>query len=189
MVHMHRVPFLMNALLVVVFAAVFPLAHIFNGWFFRWVEINPHISLIYLPAFLRLANVLILGRWYGTLATLLGGMLLMQYTHEATHVAVLNSLCSAGGPLLALALFRWHVGRPVELTSLKDLTLLTLVYAVCNAVLHHVLWSVYDRGMLQAPEQLLWMALGDLLGALLGAYLMKWGLLQCHRQRRIKADL
>lgn len=178
----------MSAALVIVFAVIFPLAHILNGWVFGWISISSHIGLIYLPAFLRLANVLILGRLNGTLATLLGGMLLMGYTHESPAVAFLNSLCSAGGPLLALVFFKWHTGRNVELTSLKDLTLLTLVYAVSNALLHHAMWSVLDRSMLDEPVQVLWMIVGDILGALLGAYLMKWGVM-AHRRHQLKADL
>ena len=66
----------MNALLIIALAELFPVVHIANGWLFKFAEITPHISLIYLPAFLRLANVLVLGPRNGTLATLLGGVLL-----------------------------------------------------------------------------------------------------------------
>lgn len=173
----------MSALLVIFLAVVFPLLHIFNGWIFQFAEISPHISLIYLPAFMRLAHVLILGRVQGTLATVLGGLLLMHYFDETPWVAVLNTVCSAGGPLLALQLFRWHAGRAVELTSLKDLTLLTLIYAISNAALHHAMWSVLDRTRLVEPSQVLWMILGDISGALLGAYIMKWSVTQWRRQK------
>lgn len=178
----------MKFLLIALFSVFFFLIHIANGWVFRFVEISPHIGLIYLPAFLRLANVLILGTVSGTLATLLGGLLLMQYTDEATAAAMLNSLCSAAGPLVALSLFRLHAKREVELTSLKDLTLLTLVYAITNALLHHALWTWLEPATLVSPLQVLWMILGDLSGALLGAYIMKW-LIVCHRQRKLKSDL
>lgn len=178
----------MNFLLIILFAIIFPVVHIVNGWVFKFAEVSPHIGLIYLPAFMRLANVLILGRANGTVATLLGGLLLMQYFDEVTSVALLNSLCSAGGPLLALSLFRLHAKRDVELTSLKDLTFLTLIYAIANAVLHHAMWSVLDPSKLVAPVQVLWMILGDILGALLGAYIMKWVIVS-HRQCRLKSDL
>jgi hypothetical protein len=154
----------MNFLLIILFAIIFPVVHIVNGWVFKFAEVSPHIGLIYLPAFMRLANVLI------------------------TSVALLNSLCSAGGPLLALSLFRLHAKRDVELTSLKDLTFLTLIYAIANAVLHHAMWSVLDPSKLVAPVQVLWMILGDILGALLGAYIMKWVIVS-HRQCRLKSDL
>jgi hypothetical protein len=178
----------MNWLLVIIFSVIFPLAHIANGWVFSFAEISPHISLIYLPAFLRLANVLILGRLHGSLATLIGGLLLMWYSNEASLSAWLNSVCSAGGPLLALFLFKLHVRREVELTSLKDLTVLTLLYAMSNAVLHHVMWSIVDRSNLVEPSQMVWMILGDIFGALLGAYIMKWGIVS-YRHYRLKADL
>lgn len=63
----------MNFLLIILFAIIFPVVHIVNGWVFKFAEVSPHIGLIYLPAFMRLANVLILGRANGTVATLLGG--------------------------------------------------------------------------------------------------------------------
>lgn len=178
----------MDLLLVIFMAVLFPLLHILNGWIFQFAEISPHIGLIYLPAFLRLANVLILGRLHGTLATLLGGVLLMRYFDENNAVALLNSLCSAGGPLLALTFFRWHAARAVDLTSLKDLTWLTLVYAVANAALHHAVWSVLDPSRLVAPVQVFQMILGDIAGALLGAYLMKWTIL-LYRHHKVRADL
>lgn len=181
-------PILMNVLLIIVFSILFPLVHVVNGWVFKFSEITPHIALIYLPAFLRLAHVLILGRLSGTLATLLGGLLLMWSFNETLTVALLNSLCSAGGPLLALFLFKLHAKREVELTSLRDLTVLTLVYALTNAVLHHAMWSALDPAMLVAPTQVLWMVLGDIMGALLGAYIMKW-VIVWRRRQKLEADL
>ncbi len=168
----------MNLLLIILFATLFPLSHLFSSWVFGFTEISPHISLIYLPAFMRLANVLILGWLNGFLATLLGSLLLTAYFQDAWLPSVLNSLCSASGPLLALGLFRWHSKRSVVLTSLKDLTLLTVLYAVSNAVLHHITWSLVDPSKLNAPLQVVGMIFGDITGALLGAYALKWVLVQ-----------
>lgn len=178
----------MNILLILVSALVYPLVHILNGWLFRFAEITPHIGLVYLPAFLRLAHVLILGRVSGTLATLLGSLLLMWHFDTDFSTSLLNSLCSAGGPLVALYLFRWHTGRDVALTSLKDLTLLTLIYAIANAVLHHTAWSVVDPSQLQAPVQVVWMIVGDILGTLLGAYILRWGILR-YRYHQLEKEL
>jgi uncharacterized membrane protein len=179
---------MMNTLLVILFAVFFPFSYVISSWVFGFAEISPHISLIYLPAFMRLANVLILGSFNGFLATLLGSLLLMAYLQVPAWAAVLNSLCSAGGPLVALWLFRWHSKRSVELTSLKDLTLFTLLYAVSNAVLHHLTWSLVDRSKLQAPSQVLWMILGDITGPLLGAYALKWVVVK-YRACKFKAEL
>ena len=176
----------MNLLLILVLALVFPLVHVFNGWFFRFFEITPHIALVYLPAFFRLANVLILGRWSGSLATFLGGLLLMLYLGSDFFAATVNSLCSAGGPLVALYFFQWHWGREVRLTSLKDLTWLTLIYAIANSVLHHAVWSVVDPTQLQKPDQVVWMVLGDIIGALIGAYLLRWSVLRYRSYKLLK---
>jgi hypothetical protein len=50
---------------------------------------------------------------------------------------------------------------------------LTLIYAPANALLHHFMWSQIDPTQLATPAQVLWMMLGDLLGALMGAYMLK----------------
>lgn len=177
----------MQYVLVVALAVIYPLVHIFNGIAFKFAEITPHIGLIYLPAFLRLFNVLILKPRDGTLATLFGGLLLMGYFNDSTVVGLLNLVCSAGGPLVALYLFKFHYKREFDLTSLRDLTVLTLIYAPANALLHHLMWSQVDPSQLAAPAQVLWMTLGDILGALVGAYMLKMSV-RWYRTRRINID-
>ena len=65
---------------------------------------------------------------------------------------------------------------------------MTLIYAVSNAVLHHAMWSMLDPSKLIEPTQVLWMIVGDISGALLGAYLMKWSI-TTYRQYRRHSDL
>ena len=178
----------MNALLIIALAVLFPIVHIANGWLFKFAEITPHISLIYLPAFLRLANVLVLGPRNGTLATLLGGVLLMRTFDDNSVNGLLNIGCSAFGPVVALLVFKAYTRRNFELTSLKDLGALTLIYAIANSVLHHLVWSVVDKSQLAEPVQVLWMVLGDIFGALIGAYAMKFVIRQ-FRLRQIAKDL
>jgi len=178
----------MSALLIIAFAVLFPVVHIANGWLFKFAEITPHISLIYLPAFLRLTNVMLLGPRNGTLATMLGGLLLMRTFGDNSITGLLNIGCSAFGPLVALVIFKTYTHRNFELTSLKDLSALTVIYAIANTVLHHLVWSVVDKSQLAEPVQVLWMALGDIFGALMGAYAMKFGISQ-YRLRQIAKDL
>ena len=163
----------MHLLLILALAVLYPAVHILNGWLFDFATINDHISLIYLPAFLRLFNLLVLGPIYGTLTTLLGGLLLLAKFDEPLMLGLLNILCSCAGPLIALISFRYYFKRRVQLTSLTDLSILTLVYCVANSLIHHITWLILDDthhfDMLQAMS----MFAGDLLGALLGAYLMK----------------
>lgn len=178
----------MNALLIIVFSLIFPITHIANGWIFEFAEVSSHISLIYLPAFVRLANVLVLGPLKGTLATFMGGLLLAQTFDEPFVASTLNICCSASGPLISLCIFKMYSRRNVHLTSIKDLGVLTLMYALSNAVLHHLVWSVVDPSKLSEPIQVVWMVLGDIFGALLGAYLMKWCILK-YRQVQVSRNL
>lgn len=174
----------MNFLLIIALALAYPVVHIVNSVVFAFAEITPHIGLVYLPAFLRLFNVLVLGPRDGTLATLLGGLLLMRYFDETTTVGLLNIVCSAGGPLLAFYLFKLHYRRAFDLASLRDLSILTLIYAPANALLHHLLWAWLYPSFLESWTQVLWMTVGDVSGALLGAYALRW----CVRRYRARAE-
>ena len=163
----------MHIFLILALAVLFPATHILNGWLFDFATINDHISLIYLSAFLRLFNLLILGPLFGTLSTILGGLLLMTQFNEPIELELLNVACSSAGPLIALIGFKIYWKRQVELTSLQDLATLTLLYCVCNSIIHHVAWVLMGQSQAFELTEAFWMFLGDLNGALLGAYLMK----------------
>jgi hypothetical protein len=163
----------MNFLIIIVLAVVFPLAHCMNAWVFEFANINTHVSLIYLPAFLRLFNILVMGPFYGTLATLFGGFILMEWFDETLSVALMNIAASCAGPLVAMMGFRIYFKRRVQLTSLKDLAIVTVAYALCNSLLHHATWLFIDIDHFFDANTSLWMFIGDLNGALLGAYLFK----------------
>ena len=92
-------------LLIPLCALLFALVHVASVNFLAFAEISPHVSLIYLPAFFRLLNVLLLGKFRGTLATALGGILLMQGLDGINLIGFMNVACSVSGPLLALWLF------------------------------------------------------------------------------------
>jgi hypothetical protein len=171
-------------LLIPLFALLYAVLHVATVNLLDFAEISPHVSLIYLPAFLRLLHVLLLGKFRGTLATALGGMLLMQSVDGINLFGFMNVACSVSGPLIALWLFERIHGRPVRLTSLKDLAWVTVVYCAANAGVHHMVWTIFDPRQLASPEMVLWMMLGDLSGALMGAYALKWVASRFQLQRR-----
>jgi hypothetical protein len=143
-------------------ACIYPFLHIMNGWIFSSLEITPHVGVIYLPAFVRMLNVLVLGNFKGTLATVLGGIFLMMVSRDSSVVGFLSVLCS------------FYTGRDVSLLSLKELGIVILLYSLLNALLHHLVWTLLDPAQLVRPQQFLWMMLGDFNGALIGAYALKW---------------
>jgi hypothetical protein len=163
----------MHILLILALAVLFPATHILSGWLFDFATLNDNISLIYMPAFLRLFNLLVLGALFGTLSTVLGGLLLIAQLDEPLGLALLNVVCSSAGPLIALIGLKIYWKRDVELTSFQDLAALTLVYCVCNSLIHHVTWVLMGQSQAFELDQVFWMFLGYLNGALLGAYLMK----------------
>lgn len=164
-----------DALLVIALGILYPLTHTANAWLFSFAEISPNIGLIYLPAFLRLLDILVLGKVKGTLAGLLGGIILLLWQgSDPTPLRVANMLCSCASPLVAVLLFEHWRQRPINLMSLTDLGLVTLIYCLSNALLHHFAWALLAPQALGSPDQLAWMVLGDLAGTLMGAYLLKW---------------
>lgn len=166
---------LLDFALIIGLGILFPLLHKANSWLFAFAEITPNIGLIYLPAFLRLLNVLVLGKFKGTLAGLLGGFILLVFNdQDPVPLSVVNMLCSSAGPVLAVLLFEHWQKRAVNLLSLRDLGLVTLIYCLANAVVHHFAWALIAPDHLRAPQQVLWMVIGDLAGTLIGAYLLKW---------------
>ena len=179
---MRWLPSLEQALIIGVAAVLFPMVHLFNAWAFQTLEFSPHISLIYLPAFLRLANVLILGNAWGTLTTLLGGFLLACWNNNVTLVEAMNVLASSTSGVVSVWLFQLFKERAVRLMVLRDLLQLVLLYALVNALLNHVAWTLVEEEALITVHQLPLMVLGDFFGAMLGAILFNWG------ARKLKLD-
>jgi hypothetical protein len=162
--------FVASSLAGVLFCA----SHLLNAWLFQAIAISDHISLIYLPAFFRLFNVLVLGLLWGTLGTAIGGVLLLAWTHDATlWIGLFNICVSAGVAAISVVLLQVLLRRRLSITRLNDLLLLSVLYALMNALMHHVLWSVVDPSQLLYPRQVLEMMLGDLGGAVLGAWVLR----------------
>ena len=152
---------------------VYALTHLLNLWVFQYFEFSAHISFVYIPAFLRLANVLVLGWFWGAIGTLLGGVLLIVKNGNVFHEVFANVLISSLGGSAALGLFFLTQRRPVNIFLMQDWIALTLYCAIANVTLHHAYWSIFERYQLQDPIQILWMACGDIVGTILGAVTFK----------------
>ena len=158
-------------MLMALCAPLFTAAHLFNGWVFQHLELSLHISWIYLPAFLRVAYVLVLGPGWGFVTIFIGSMLLGGTYDENLLQSAVNACASAIGPVLALWLFKLLKERPLRLSRLNDLVQMCLLYAMLNALTHHMAWTYLQPNQLMAVSQLPIMVTGDLVGALLGAWI------------------
>jgi hypothetical protein len=126
-----RLSHLIIFVLVMAAGTLFFAVHMLNGWLFNAVALTDHISLLYLPAFLRLMNVLVLGLLWGTVGTAVGGALLFIWMQDSLLMSVLNTTVSAGGAALAVWLMRIQQGRPLLLSRLSDLLKLSLLLLFC----------------------------------------------------------
>ncbi len=159
---------------VVLAGIIYAAAHLINGWVFQLTEFSPHISLIYIPAFLRLANVLVLGNLWGTLATMLGGFLLVFFYDTPLLEYGPNILVSSLSGLCAFVLFSISFGRPVDIKRGTDWIILTIICALANTLLHHLLWLAFYPEQLKEASQVMRMAVGDMAGTLIGAYTLRF---------------
>ena len=159
--------------LIFISALVYCGLHELNALMFNGLSFNSHISIIYLPAFIRLLNVLVLGRVNGTLATMLGGVLLLPFQDKINLTEMANIACSGFGPVLAMYLFKLSFNKDVSLSVTKDLIILGLIYSFTNALVHHSLWLLLDPNALIWNMQFFEMVLGDITGTLIGTVALK----------------
>lgn len=152
-------------------APLFAATHLANAWLFEHLSLSNHISWVYLPAFLRVVYVLILGSWWGFMAIFMGSLALGGGLDENLFQALMNAGASGLGPVVALGLFKLLKERKLQLSRPSDLIQMCLLYALVNAVIHHFNWAYQQPDQLMSVSQLPIMIVGDLVGALLGALL------------------
>jgi hypothetical protein len=161
--------------LVLLGSLIYMTLHLVNIWVFGVWEVTQNISWIYLPSFIRLANLLILGPLWGTVATGLGGAELILLSDQTLNgLAWLNDLASCSSAVAAYGLFVGVFRRPVALTQFKDLLLLSIIYTLINPSLHFVLWQFLYASSPKPLHDFVAMAVGDLLGVIVGALLFVW---------------
>ena len=172
--YLQAIPF-EKALLMLLGSLVYTSAHLANLWLFDFWEVTPNISWVYLPSFLRLANLLILGPLWGTFATALGGAELIFLSDQGFNgLAWLNVLASCSSAVAAYGVLRLMIHRPVALTHLKELLLLAGLYTLINPSLHFILWQAIQAYTETSLRDFVAMAVGDLAGAVLGSVLFVW---------------
>jgi hypothetical protein len=155
---------------------LYSVTHMLNAWLFKQLEFSEHISFLYLPSFLRLANVLVLGMVWGTLGTAIGGILLLFTItwQETWFVSIANIVVSAGTAALSIVVMQLLQKRKLSLTRLSDLLQLALLHALINSLAHHAVWSMLDPSLLTDVNQLPYMLVGDMNGAIVGALILRW---------------
>lgn len=165
------------AILVSLSAVLYWFGFELQGWLFQFTEHIPGVNWFYMPSGLRVVLVLVAGA-YGAMgiffATLLINFLYMQDITGA--LMLLTAVASGSGAWVALNLLRWKglIAEGLSGFTVAALLQFSLLYAVLNALFHQsVWWTLKREGSLFAVD--IWpMFIGDLLGALVFLYGIKW---------------
>jgi hypothetical protein len=140
------------------FAAAFMLLHWLSMQAGPLFDIIPgSISLLYLPAFLRVVSIMVAGI-PGVIGIGLGGFLMSWAYHDRP---ALLSLAETTAACLAIVLAHAALRQAMGVAR-PPITL--GVYCACNAVIHGLIWGLLDVDFTLAPWQLSLMMVGDLLG-------------------------
>ena len=142
-----------------------------NAWLFASIEVNSHISWIFLPAFLRMVAAMV-WRWSGVVGLFMGGLFTSSiWTGGSVVDALALAALSALGPLLAVTFCTKWLGLNTRFDGLKAIHVLQFaaIGAFVNTLLHN--FYFYARGMQPSSmEGMLPMLVGDLLGTFVGLY-------------------
>ena len=153
---------------IVGFALLYFAAYWLSDFITDITKIIPdRVSLIYLPAFVRVVSVLVaglaglLGIFVGTLAVSL------VYLGDPAHLALANASASAAGIGLSYWLLIKAMGRRSLPLNLPVLVLLTVLYSTFNAVIHGLVWDLIGMSDGLSTTDLTLMMIGDLAGVVL----------------------
>ena len=142
-----------------------------NTYWFEFLTISPYVGWVFLPAALRVLAVLLF-RWRGVMGLFIGALITNAPLMNAQLFdALALSTTSALAPALSLWLaYRWFQLKPA-LDGLSGWQLLVLsgLAAVCNSVLHGLVFSIIDH---DTPwhNAIVSMTVGDFVGTLMVLY-------------------
>lgn len=166
-----------SGVLMGVSALLYGLAYAFQAWLFHFSEHVSGIHWFYWPAGLRVLLVLVAGI-HGAVGIFVASLWLTASYVQDLHGALLWMTAAASGfsAWVALRLLRMKGLISPSLSGLSSTALLqfALLYSGLNAVFHQFVWWIFDR-----PGVLFWvdlwpMFVGDLLGAVVFLYGLKW---------------
>lgn len=150
------------------FAALYVLVFQINRLFDPvFSVIDEKISMVFLPAFVRVAAILVAGA-AGALGLFLGALSLGLIQDLPTLANTTQAFFTALAPCLALFILRFALAeRPLAIT-LELFLLLAMFASIFNSLLHHVFWDIYPLAQPVTMTTFWQMLEGDLAGALLG---------------------
>lgn len=177
----------LNLLLVAVSALLWVAFWFLNAWIFSWLQYGPGITLVYLPAGVRLIIVLAFGVW-GAIGIALSNPLLFlsAFGQQSFSVILVNSLISGFVPLLAARACQGLLGIGASLEKLRPihLPILALAVSIATPLALNVMFVAYGLKPLgEVARNVSAMALGDFLGCLIALVAAKLALVAFRKLR------
>ena len=165
-----------TSVLILVSAVLFALFFTLNNWIFAIIEHRQGINWIFLPSGFRVILVLVLGL-PASVGIMLGTWFVDRSFFDTSlhHITLLNGIVSGFTPWLVMKAIESRQRFGASLQHFNSLQLLnfTLVYAICNALAHHLGWWLLGRENVNFLVDVWPMFIGDALGALLLLYTFK----------------
>jgi hypothetical protein len=151
------------------FALAFIAAYELNRWIDPLVSVvDMRVSLVFLPAFVRVVAVLIAGL-AGALGVLLGALVVGVGNGDAFGTAAMHAFISAASPCLAIYLLRFALRQQALRFDALTLLLLAAFTSLFGAALHGLFWAEFEpKNLALGIDTIVLMMLGDLVGVLLG---------------------
>lgn len=129
-----------------------------------WNVVDGQISLMFLPAFVRVAAVLVAGL-AGLLGVFAGSLFVCIFVvGDPVFLSLAHSLASAAGIGLAYALMRYSLRVNSLPFTLPVLLTLIAFYSTFNALVHGLVWALLLPERLITVSQLAMMIVGDFCG-------------------------
>lgn len=162
---------------VVVFALLYVVFHLINRLVEPIVDVVPgRISIVFLPAFIKLASVLVAGL-AGLLGIAIGSFLIGFFVaHETWVSAAWLAFASSLGVALSYLALRYANGNRQPAFSLPVLLVLAAVYCTFNALLHGLTWEFVGLASGITIHDLAMMIIGDFAGVILMFYALRLAL-------------
>lgn len=159
------------------FATLYVVFYLLNLLIAPIFDVIPdRVSLLFLPAFIRVASILVAG--LAGLAGVAVGTFFVSVV--LNHEPVITALWVAAASSVGIALSYWVLryatnGRPLSF-SLPVLVVLATMYCAFNALLHGLAWELVGISVTITIRDLALMMLGDFMGVIVMFYALRLSL-------------
>lgn len=131
------------------------------------VVVSGRIDLVFLPAFARIASVLVAGL-AGVAGIAVGSFFMnLFFNEQPVGFAIWLSIASAAGILLSYGVVRIALNTKAPEFTLPMLVVLTVLYGAFNAMIHGLTWELLGVDQPITTNDLALMMIGDLAGVML----------------------